>query len=182
MNLRAIVTCFLVLMIGSVVAQSDTIGFYNDNAGMSCNLTDFSPLKNVYVVHFSPGGATAAEFSVPKPACWTNATFLNVTAAWEYVGNPQTGMAIGYGACRTGAIHFVTVVYFLQGSSPACCLYPLRGSVSSGGEVMVVDCNSNMVPAVGLVATINGNETCPCGYPVPVEETTWGQVKALYTE
>jgi hypothetical protein len=74
--------------------------------------------------------------------------------------------------------------YFVQGGSESCCFYPLLPDPdpSTGGNVRVVDCDGNTVAATGLVATVNGNATCPCGYPVPVEETTWGQVKALYTE
>ena len=50
------------------------------------------------------------------------------------------------------------------------------------GQVEVVDCQFASRIATGLTGTVNGNVTCPCGYPVPVEETTWGRVKSLYIE
>jgi len=179
---RVIVTCFLVLAFAQVASHGDTIGLFNDPAGLSCNLTDTYGLKNVYVVHFSPGGASASEFSVPKPACWTNAIYLSISVPWEYYGDPQTGMVMPYGTCRTGTTLVITVNFFMQGTSPACCLYPLLGSALAGGQVRSVDCSNQPLPAVGLVATINGDATCPCGNPVSVEDTTWGRVKALYSE
>jgi hypothetical protein len=184
MFLRSIAACVFLVAIVSVVVHSDTIGLYNDTAGMSCNITDGSPLKMVYVVHITSGNVTASEFSAPKPACWANATWLSDTDIWGWPGTSQTGKAIAYGYCITGpmAIHILTINYFVQGSSPACCQYPLLPDPWAGGEVHVADCNNNIVPVVGLVSTINGDATCPCGYPVPVEETTWGRVKALYTE
>ena len=185
MFLRAIAVFVVFLGIGTVVAHSDTIGLYNDSSGMDCNITDVSPLKLVYVVHITSGNVTASEFSAPKPACWTNAVWLSDTEAFEMPGTSQTGKSIGYGVCITvpRAIHILTINYFVQGSSPPCCLYPLRGHpYGDPDHPMVADCNNQGHPAQGLVATINGDATCPCGYPVPVEETTWGRVKALYTE
>jgi len=184
MNLRAIGACVCFVGLVSVVAHSDTIGLYNDAGGSNCNITDGAfPIKSVYVVHIPSGGVTASDWAAPKPACWTNAVYLSDTEPFENPGNSQTGKTVGYGSCITHAIHILTINYFVQGSSPPCCLYPLLGHpYDDPDHPMVADCNNQGHPAQGLVATINGNATCPCGYPVPVEETTWGRVKALYTE
>jgi hypothetical protein len=62
-------------------------------------------------------------------------------------------------------------------------LYPVLPNPNfPSGKIEVGDCSNHVVFGVGLVATLNGNSSCPCGYPVPVEETTWGSVKALYAE
>jgi hypothetical protein len=185
MVIRAIATCVCVLAIGPLAAHSDTIGLYNDTAGLSCNLTDIYGLKGVYVVHWTSGNVTASAFSAPKPSCWTNATWLSDTDPWGWPGSSQTGKWCCYGSCITGtrALYLMSINYFVQGTSPACCEYPLlRNPYEEWDRPIVADCDGNTFSVPGLVATINGNATCPCGYPVPVEETTWGQVKALYSE
>jgi len=98
-------------------------------------------------------------------------------------GNSQTGKSMGYGTCKTGVIYILAINYFVQGTSPACCLYPvLPAPFNLHGEVEAMDCDFNLVTEIGLVSTINADGTCPCGYPVAVEETTWGAVKALFDE
>jgi hypothetical protein len=183
MFFRVIGTCVILVGLLFIGAHSDTIGLYNDPSGMSCNLTDVFPLKQVYVVHIPSGGTTGSEWAAPKPACWTNATYLSDTEPFENPGNSQVGKSVGYGACYTRPIHILTINYFDQGSSPPCCLYPLLGHPYVNPEnPIVADCSYEAHSAQGLVATINGNVTCPCGYPVPAEETTWGRVKALYVD
>jgi len=175
---------FGLICLVSGLAQGDTIGLYADQSGTNCNITATSSLAYVYVVHVTTG-ATASEFSAPKPVCWTGATWVGDQCPFVpcFDGPSQTGMMIGYGSCKAGAIHILTIVYSVQGPSPSCCSYPLlRDPRYAWKTPVVIDCNENLVSAVGLVATINGNATCPCGYPVPVEETTWGSVKALYAE
>ena len=165
------------------LAHGDTIGLYADQFGMNCNIAG-SGLVNVYVVHVT-NGATALEFSAPKPACWTGATWLA-----DYCQVPpcmggwsQTGIMIGYGSCRAGAILALRIVYTVQEPSASCCSYPLLRDPRDIWETpMVVDCNFDAHAATGLVSTIDGNESCPCGYPVAAVETTWGCVKALYGE
>jgi hypothetical protein len=165
------------------LAYGDTIGLYADNLGTSCNIGESYPLTYVYVVHVSPGGATASEFMAPKPACWTGAMWMQDIEIYGMPGNSQTGKSIGYGSCVTGTIHILTIVYFAQGTAEPCCVYPvLPAPWSPGGEVLIADCDLNPVTAIGLASTVNGDSTCPCGYPVSVDETTWGSVKALYTE
>ena len=180
---RSIIACAILLGFMSIAAYSDTIGVYDDTQGLSCNITDDMALKHVYVVHATSLGATASEWSAPLPACWTNTTWLSDTEPFGMPGNSQTGKAVGYGTCQAGpsAIHVLTINYFVQGSSPPCCLYPVLPP-SWAATINVVDCDNVLLPAVGLTSTINGDGTCPCGYPVPVEESTWGKVKALYAD
>jgi len=169
------------LTISWVASYADTIGLYRDNAGANCNIVETFPLTFVYVVHFSPGGAMGCEFSAPKPACWTNAIWLSDQESFENPGTSQYGKSVGYGTCRTGATHVLTIIYFAQGTGEPCCMYPVRPHTLAN-VVYAVDCSFNLQTAAGLTATVNGNATCPCGFPVPVEETTWGKVKSLYIE
>ena len=166
------------------IANADTVGLYADPAGVECNIIDDTPgLLRIHVVHKSPQGSWAAQFSAPMPACMTGATFISDTAVWEVIGSSQTGVSMGYGSCQTGSINFLTIDYFAQGTSDPCCLYPvLPDPRVPSGEIEVVDCNGQLAYAQGEVSTVNGDSSCPCGYPVPVEKTTWGKVKALYME
>ena len=175
---------FGLLWLAAASAQCHTIGLYADTGGTSCNISETLPLTFVYVVHhIPPSGATGCSFSAPKPVCWTDATWIYDTEPYSWPGTSQTGKTIGYGSCKTGSLHILTIIYFSHGVSEPCCLYPvLPDPWVPSGQIEVADCDYNVVPAVGLMATVNGNSTCPCDYPVPADETTWGGVKALYTE
>ncbi len=186
--MRTEVTIGLVVLISLVsrTARSDTIGLYSDPSGASCNVVAAFPgITSVYVVH-ETDGATASVFQARKPECWTGAVWIGDAPLYcpgVGCGDSQWGIALNYGACMVGPIHVLTINYFVAGSSASCCLYPLRGHPDYGPEhPMVADCNYETQSAQGLMATVNGNGTCPCGYPVPVEETTWGALKTLYTE
>jgi hypothetical protein len=184
MRTRATVGLFVSIWLGAGLAYGDTIGLYADTQGTNCNFVDNQPrLLQVHVVHISPGGATASEFSAPMPACMTGATYLSDTV-WFAVGNSQVGISVGYGSCVTGSIYLMAINYFVRGTSEICCVYPVLPNPYAvpGGAVLVQDCDFNSVSGVGLAATVNGNSSCPCGGPVPVEETTWGRVKTLYEE
>jgi len=183
MRMRVAAGLFGLIWLVAGWARGDTIGLYANTQGTNCNITENLPLTYVYVVHVAPGGAAGSEFMAPKPACWTGATWLMDQEPFGQIGNSQVGKSIGYGSCLVGSIHILTIVYFVQGTAEPCCLYPLLPNpYSPGGQLLVADCDFNPVVAIGLASTVNGNPTCPCGYPVPVQETTWGGVKALYTE
>ena len=184
MKIKVTTIVFAVLWLAAEVAQGHTIGLYADAGGTTCNISETLPLTYVYVVHHIPAsGAIGCSFSAPKPACWTGATWLQDIEPYSWPGNSQFGKSIGYGSCLTGTLHILTIVYFAQGLSEPCCLYPVLPDPNvPSGEIEIGDCDYNTVFGVGLVTTINGDPTCPCGYPVAVEETTWGGVKALYGE
>ena len=184
MRIRCLIGFALLSCFFAGGAHGDTIGVYADNSGTECNITDNTQtLLSIYVVHKSPQGAWAAQFSAPMPVCMTGATWLSDSAAYEVIGSSQTGVAIGYGICATGPIHFLTINYFAQGTSDPCCLYAVLPDPDvPSGQIEVVDCNGQLLYAQGEVSTVNGDASCPCGYPVAVEETTWGKVKSLYVE
>jgi len=100
-----------------------------------------------------------------------------------FMGTTQTGVIIPYGTCRRGLILATTMNFFGYGTSEPCCSYPVLGHpYFDPDNPSMVDCANHAYSAQGLMGVVNGNATCPCGYPVPVEETSWGRVKALYTE
>jgi len=78
----------------------------------------------------------------------------------------------------------LTIMYFAQGTTPAgCCMY-LEGDPSTTPPgIYVTDCSDPpmLMRASGGHAWINAPWGATCiNDPVPVEETSWGQIKALY--
>jgi hypothetical protein len=162
-----------------------SIGVYTDPAGTDCNIPDVpSGFMTVYVVHTNTAGATASQFSAPKPACMTDATWVSDTPVFAVtLGSSQTGVTVGYGSCSSGPTHVLTIKYYVTGPSEACCMYRVLPDPSlASGQVEVVDCNFNLVNGTGNNSTVNPNFSCICGAGsvVPAEQTTWGHVKALY--
>ena len=168
------------------LAHADTIGLYADIGGTNCNIELQPNLTYIHVIHVTDG-AMGCKFMAPRPECLTGAIFVCdqvvVPPPACGCGDSQTGMTFEYGFCRSGAIEIMRMVYRRGLDMDPCCAYPLLPYPDSpGGQLLVTDCESNEVPAIGLVATVQGDSSCPCGYPVPVEETTWGSVKALFGE
>jgi hypothetical protein len=173
-------TVAAVMAASMVFAQGGSIGLFADPAGTNCNLADVIPGMTVYyVVHVNTPGATACEFSAPKPAC-VAAMYLSDASVYPVtVGNSQTGVSIGYGLCLGGPINVLKLNYFTQGTTLPCCRFPVLPHPVNGGPWMV-DCANTQLPATGGQGIVNANATCQCN--VPAEDTTWGQVKSLYGE
>jgi hypothetical protein len=173
------------LMVASLAfAQAGSIGIFGDPAGTNCNLLDNSGpgLKQYYVVHVNTPGATASEYQAKMPTCMVGATYLSDTNLFPVtLGNSQTGVSVGYGTCRTAPINTQIISVFVSGLSTPCCRWyvtPNPNTVS--GKIEGVDCAFESTYPTGGTGIVNPNSTCQCN--VPTEETTWGQVKALYTE
>jgi len=183
-RLLVVLVAIVVLLAGAAFAQmpGGTVALFADPYGADCNLWDVVPaLVNVYVVHIWHGGATTVQFSAPNPPC-SQMTYLSDTQVMPMtLGNSQTGVSIGYGGCRPAPTHVLTINYFSMALTGPCCRYPvLPDPTVASGQIEVSDCMYILNYATGGRAIINSDQTCPCNYPVPVEETTWGQIKALY--
>ena len=185
--MRKVVLLTMVMLFSATLAfgQAGQIGSYADPGGTNCNVTDGVPgLLPVFIVHTLSPGATAAQFAAPIQLCQTGALWLSDTGVFAVtIGNSQTGVAIGYGTCQVSPTHVLTINYFVNGITALCCAYsviPDPNVVS--GQVEVVDCIGNLLVATGRTNTINGTQAqCDCNF-VPVEESTWGQVKSLYVD
>ena len=87
-----------------------------------------------------------------------------------------------YDGCLTGPIHILTMTYLCQGLTPPCGYMSVVGHPDDlqPGPV-AVDCSGeNHLDVQGYTSYINNDGSCPCVSPIPVQETTWGQVKALF--
>ena len=113
----------------------------------------------------------------------TGAVWVSDTPAYEVIGNSQTGVVVPYGVCLTGRAYILTISIMVEGTSETCCYYPVLPDPNApSGRIEVLDCSDTIVFGIGELSVVNGNTSCPCGGTVPVEGTTWGNVKALFRE
>ena len=176
-------TLVLMLSASMAFAQAGSIGIFSDPGGSSCNLLDTAPgLLNLYVVHALTPAATASQWAAPQPACMVGASYLSDTGIFPVtIGNSQTGVAVGYGACLSSPIHCLTINFFGSGLSQACCYYGVVPDPSlPSGDIEVVDCDKNLLVATGGGGILNPDATCQCD--VPAQDTTWGKVKSIFAE
>jgi len=172
------VGALLCLFTSAAFGQAGTIGIFSDTGGTNPFLTETEPgMFSVYVVHVATPGATACQYSAPKPAC-TTVSYLSDTNPFAVtLGNSQEGVSIGYGACLSGPIHVQTINYFASGTTPSCCHYPvLPHPDDPSGHVQVVDCDFNVLYGEGGYGVINANG-CDCPQPTLVlsgyESVSW---------
>jgi len=120
---------------------------------------------------------TGADFMIQYPPAVTWLADLNVPTV--KIGNTATGLTFGYPLPQNGygALELCQVLVMWNCDH---CADPFHNNLvkvvanPSTGFLGVSDYpNYNLVPGVGLTSII-----CPLG--VPNEDTTWGQVKALY--
>jgi hypothetical protein len=172
------------MLVATGVPGAGTIGLFADPQAASCNLFDQSAgLMTFYVVHVLTSGAAAAQFGAPIPSCMTGASYLGESSPFgAVIGNSQTGVAIGYGACLSGPIHLLTIRLFVQGLSEPCCLYPVIPALGYGDtKVWMVDCDENELEAASAYAVVNPIGACQCS-SVKTEDATWGKIKSLYSD
>jgi hypothetical protein len=178
------VACCLVLCAGVAFAHfaagGGSFGLFGDPGGTDCNVWDVVPsVVIIYVVHVMHTGAIGGQFSAPSPPCnlmiWLSDNWIMPVT----IGDSQTGVSVGYGGCLAAPTLVLSMNFFAQGITPPCCTYPvLPDPAAPSGQIEVMDCASNLLYATGGRAIINPTDNCGCN--VPVEETTWGRVKAMY--
>ena len=169
---------------GAIIPASDLTSWAWD-----CNIYDPEPgLVTIYVLHvLSPQPMSGSQFKIDHyddvVLTWLADT---VTPPYQSIGNSQTGIAVSYGSCQTSTIHIMTITYIGNGLSEACSLIWIAPSPASVlPNVVAFDCSDPprlvAVNAGGLV--VNPDATCYCGLdPDPVEQTSWGSIKALYLD
>ncbi|MEJ2722725.1 MAG: hypothetical protein P8181_16545 [bacterium] len=182
---RLILLGIAVVALGAGAAaaqQGGSIGIFADTQGNDCDIFDNAVgLRTYYVCHVYTAGATASQFSAPKPSCML-ASWLSDTAVFPVtIGNSQSGVAIGYGSCQVGPIHILSINFFCQGLTPLCCYYPVLPDPSNvSGNIEVVDCDNNLLMGTGFISVVNPDQSCCC-HCTPADESTWGKVKSLYS-
>jgi hypothetical protein len=178
---KLILAAIVLLVVANVaVAQlGGNIAVYADINALSCDLTDIAvTVCDYYVIHMLTPGVTASQFKID-----TNhqGAFLSEFSPFLFMGDSRNGITIAYGQCLTGPIHLLTMTYLCQGLTPPCGYMSVVSHPNGRPPGLIaVDCNETIVPVQGYTSYINNDGSCPCVSPIPIQETTWGRVKALY--
>jgi hypothetical protein len=165
-----------------VYGQGGVISVSSDPAGTSCNLTDKTAgICTYYVIHTETSGAGGVVFSAPIPTCFAVTWISDEPVFPVTLGDSQSGVTVAYGSCRSGPVHILTVKFFCQGLTGACCAYwVLPDPRVESGKIEVSDCGLNLLYATGGKAVVNGTTECPCQQAS--EASSWGRVKSLYED
>jgi len=161
------------------------LGVFGDQQGTQGCIGDpgVAGLVTFYVVHMFAPGVTASSFAAPIPQCWTGAIWIADTPPFPVtIGNSQTGVSIGYGACYPSPVSVLAINVFTQGvfQGLECCPYAVVPNPSApSGHIEVVDCLENLLYGFGLTTYVGLGSGCTCG-SVNVEESTWGRIKSIY--
>jgi hypothetical protein len=110
------------------------------------------------------------------------------------IGDIFTGVAVSYESCRA-LPHLVASLNFISLSpTPPCFAMEVvpdpNAEPFEGTEIVAFDCSSNALVGSGGILCVNIPTCCVVSSgssgvqqwcdTVPVEETTWGEIKALY--
>jgi hypothetical protein len=168
-------------------AQIGDISAYADIAGLSCSIADNQGFAfiDVFVLHkHATSGGTASQWTMTLTGGAT-LQYVSTTEApgMLRLGDANVDCSIAYGGCVLGDFLIATVRWIGFGTSPPCSRVTFTPAPTTPipGQVAAVDCavpsGNLVVPATGQ-AIINENGGCLCN--VPVTESTWGGIKALY--
>ena len=182
MKILLLTTIVILIAASATFAQvGGNLAVYSDPQGISCDLLDVSDINHYYVVHrfTHPPGVFGAIFKIETD-------HTGVLLGWSsppfpYIGHPLMGISINYLMCLSPPILILEMIYVGSGTTPPCGeMRVVEHPGSNPPGLWAVDCSINRVPAQGYTSYINNDGSCPCTSPIPVQETTWGQVKALY--
>jgi hypothetical protein len=187
---------FLLLSVGLLLvaslafAQAGSIGLFSTPLANNCDVYDAAPgLLLVYVIHVFSPGATAAQFIV-NDVTWLAGTLTPLaeaaTAPYIKIGTCAMslgggGCAIAFGSCVGTPNMMLTIQYFGSGLEPPCGYIQVMADPSATPPgIYVTDCSSPplLLNATGGDVVVNPDPSCFCN--IPVEETSWGNIKNLY--
>jgi len=170
--------------VGATAQGVGAIMLHSDSSGTSCNITG-NPmgLVWVYVFHSFHNGVTASRFMIQD-----NGTGLVwILDELQHGGtlaidNTNIGGSFAYGECVTTDFNFVNVLYTGQGTADICSsLEVVPDPKGPWGTIDAVTCSpKELFTADSSTLTVNCPNEDRCEGVLPVESTTWGQIKALY--
>lgn len=183
MRYTLIIAVCLTLCVSTAAAQSGagSIAIFSDQAGTSCDFIDAGSLVTVYVFHVNHTGAMYSQFKLDI----SNTSWIHLGDSGfclDICGISVDGVFVHYGECRT-APTYLGLAHFFGSSEPACTTIGIvPDPAAPSGQIEAVDCSDPPVKVypTGGVGVVNPDGTCPCNPPIPVEQSTWGAVKALY--
>lgn len=191
-----LILCVSLLVPAAVTADTPRVALYTGPGADNCNLYDTgTALHEVYVVYTGPTEIVGIEFKLEQTYD-AGLTYLGSTIIQPRTltaGSADTGIGIAMGECldASGGLQVLKVWYQGLGVSAQCSkLKIIRNPQSThvnGSKIFCVGCFDNSWWADPVYLTINPNEGCECESPgsggsSPVAVTTWGGIKAMYTD
>jgi hypothetical protein len=178
MKRSVLIALVIVCSASMAFAQAGSIGIFADAGGASCNFVDAAGLVQVHFYHLN-ASATASQWKLDVSAAgWSHlGDMINYPTV---IGTSVAGISIGYGGC-VAAPNNLGMANFFGSAAAACTMIKIVPDPTAlSGDIEAVDCGTPALKVfpTGGAGIINADGTCQCN--VPVEETTWGGVKALY--
>ncbi len=174
-----LLTAIMLVLPGGVFAQM--IGLFADTGGNDCNLVDNAPGPfSVHVVLINHGGAAVCEFQVLGSRGFAGTHLSDTPVLGNPVGDSQNGIFINLMGCRTAPTHVLTINYNGFGLSSLCStLEVIENGNALPPTPSITDCVGTRSLAFVKAMIVNPTASCTCA--VPVEETTWGRIKSIYS-
>jgi len=199
MSVRIIVSSLIIAVIIAATARADhgSIGVWADQSATNCAISDMATgTQTLYVVMTQTSGWVAARFRV-EHSSGMNMTLISESYTGATTGDVLSGITVCNVACLPAPTLIATLEYLKDGTSADCSTITI-GAYPGSIDPEVVNCGRVFRYVETHTATVNGNAiNCPsptCGYElrfgtspswdfcpaVPIEETTWGRIKALF--
>jgi len=127
---------------------------------------------------------TDAAFRVVTGGGFTGVYMGETVFGDLWLGNTQDGLEVVLYQCHNSPLLLATVYYSTDGMSPSCAWLEVVGHPLYDNAIVVADCGSGMHEihsCCRLTVIRSWDDRRTCGL-VPVEESTWGRVKALYRQ
>ena len=178
-KLLLLVVSFLFIS-SMALAQPGSLCVFGDPDGLSCSLNNAGGFVWAYVVHTNTPGASGCQFSLQ--VIGTSLTWVGDSSPFHTIGSTQEGLTVDYGACLASPILVIQAGF--MGTSESCDYIEViedPNAVPPG--IYIKDCTTpspNLISLPRWATYINDDGSCPNCLKIPIEETTWGQVKALY--
>ena len=171
----------ILLTAGMAFGQAGYIGLFSDVGYTNCTMYDAPGLETIYAVHKASTGSTACQFKIAVDPGMTCTGVGVINAFPTTIGTPGTGISVAYGACYPSDILLLTWNFFCSGTSTPCSMLQVVPDPSAlSGTIEVVDCDLFKLVGGGSIMFVNPDGNCDCGEIVPVRESSWGAIKALY--
>jgi hypothetical protein len=184
LSILFLVPVLVVLVSPRIAASQDKPGnitVFADEAGVSCSITDQTPGPiTVYVLHTNMSGMAFSDFKVAESSGFL-ATYVSETIEpGGHVGDFRNGITLGYGSCVNGPLLLGSISYQGVGTSAPCSYldvvawrFPWPGTQDCVGD-------DYPAPPLGRLYVNPQPGECSLWCSVLTEQSTWGQVKALY--
>lgn len=196
--LSLLVAALIIASAETAAADSHTVGLYTDETATNCNLIDTKSncfeLHTIYVIYTGPSKLIAVEFQVLQTD-GADLTYLGQNYPYEHggaMGKADTGIGIAIGHCLDSPTLVLTVLYQGLGVSGDCGKVKIGPNPQSrhvnGDQIAWIECGTEQIAwADPSYVTVNPDDDCEChtdpnGGPSPVAMSTWGGIKAMYTD